>query len=171
MDVSHGSETRHRYAPAKGRLPEFVLGVCAAILGLYVSYDATTYSDGSAYDNLGPSLMPIIIAMGLVASGLAISKSTLGAEAEDTSLEPMDWKPVVLIGLAIAISIVCLTTFGWVPVIAVVFALGSRAFGSQRYVLDLLAGLAFSVTTFAIFNYGLGLSLPVGTLLTRVLGG
>jgi putative tricarboxylic transport membrane protein len=66
------------------------------------------------------------------------------------------------------VPIVFILWLGWIPVITVVFALGARAFGSRRTVLDLGLGVAFGVVTFVIFNYGLGLHLPVGRIFTRL---
>src|SRR5262245_2618147 len=119
MALPEARHTRHRFALSKERIPEFVLGIAATILGAYVAYEATTYSDGSAYDSLGPSLMPIIISLGLVVSGFSIAWNMLGPARDENPAEPMDWAPVAWIAVGIAIPIVLLTTLGWIPVIAV----------------------------------------------------
>ena len=68
------------------------------------------------------------------------------------------------------VPIIFIVALGWIPVIAVVFALGARAFGSRRILLDLALGLAFGIVTFLIFNYALGRNLPSGWIMTRLFG-
>ena len=71
--------------------------------------------------------------------------------------------PVLWIVGALIIPIVLIRTIGWIPVAALVFALGARAFGSRSVLLDLALGLAFGIVTFVLFNYALGLNLPAGS--------
>jgi putative tricarboxylic transport membrane protein len=47
----------------------------------------------------------------------------------------------------------------------------ARAFSSRRIFVDALIGLAISSLAFVIFNYGLDLSLPAGTLVEEWLPG
>ena len=140
-------------------IPEAALGAFAVVLGAYVAIDASGYHDGSTYDGLGPSLMPYIIAAGLILTGLPILVGGLLSRGRTGAVEQIDWMPIAFI-----------LWLGWIPVITVVFALGARAFGSRRTVLDLGLGVAFGIVTFVIFNYGLGLHLPVGRIFTRLFG-
>ncbi len=151
-------------------LPEAALGTFAVLLGAYVAFDASGYRDGSTYDGLGPSLLPYVIAAGLILTGLPILIGAFLSPASAKTAEQIDWKPVALITLGLIIPIPFILMLGWIPVIAVVFAVGARAFGSRRTVLDLGLGLAFGILTFAIFNYGLGLHLPSGWIITRLFG-
>ena len=132
---------------------------------------ATGFGGGSTYDVLGPSLLPFIIAGGLILTGLPILIGAFVARAPAASPEPLDWIPVVLITLGLIVAIVFIRTLGWIPVVTVVFALGARAFGSRRTVIDLGLGFAFGIVSLAVFNYGLGLNLPGGWLVSRLFGG
>ena len=40
----------------------------------------------------------------------------------------------------------------------------ARGFGSRRWLLNALTGVVLAVLIFAVFNYGLGLTLPAGVL-------
>ncbi len=151
-------------------IPEAGLGAFAILLGAYVAIDATGYRDGSTYDALGPSLLPYIIGAGLILTGLPILIGAFAARASAKTVERIDWKPVALIILGLIVPIPFILMLGWIPVITVVFAIGARAFGSRRTVVDLGLGLAFGILTFAIFNYGLGLHLPSGWIVTRLFG-
>jgi putative tricarboxylic transport membrane protein len=151
-------------------IPEAALGTFAVLLGTYVAIDAAGYRDGSTYDGLGPSLLPYLIAAGLILTGLPILIGAFFARAPTTSARQVDWKPVGLITLGLIVPIPFIVMLGWIPVITVVFALGARAFGSRRTLLDLCFGFVFGILTFAIFNYGLGLHLPSGWIITRLFG-
>jgi putative tricarboxylic transport membrane protein len=162
--------TRAKLALNKIDLPEAGLGTFAILLGTYVAIDASGYHDGSTYDGLGPSLLPYVIAAGLILTGLPILIGAFAARAPAKAAERVDWMAVGLITLGLIIPIPLLLVAGWIPVISVVFALGARAFGSRRTVVDLGLGLAFGIVTFVIFNYGLGLHLPGGWIVTRLFG-
>jgi len=159
---------RAKFAFNTINIPEAALGTFAILLGAYVAIDASGYHDGSTYDGLGPSLLPYIIAAGLIFTGLPILVRALLARA--APVEPIDWMPVALITLGLIIPIVFIVMLGWIPVIAVVFALGARAFGSRRIVLDLGLGLAFGIASFVIFNFALGRQLPSGWIIARLFG-
>ena len=159
-----------KFARTKFDIPEVALGTSAVLLGAYVAIDAAGYHDGSTYDGLGPSLLPYIIGGGLILTGLTILIGSLLGRASPRSAERIDWIPVALITLGLVIPIPFILMLGWIPVITVVFAVGARAFGSRRTVLDLALGFAFGAVTLLIFNYGLGLNLPVGWVFTRLFG-
>jgi putative tricarboxylic transport membrane protein len=162
--------SRAKFALSNINIPEAGLGAFALVLGSYVAIDASGYHDGSTYDGLGPSLMPYIIAAGLILTGLPILVGALLSRRPAEPVEQIDWMPIALITLGLILPIAFILWLGWIPVITVVFALGARAFGSRRTILDLGLGLAFGIVTFVIFNYGLGLHLPVGRIFTRLFG-
>src|SRR6476660_94239 len=151
-------------------IPNAALGTFAILIGVYVAIDASGYHDGSTYDGLGPSLLPYIIGAGLILTGLPILLKALRAGGSGEAFAQVDWKAVALIALALVLPIVFVVPLGWIPVITVVFALGARAFGSRRTIVDLGLGLAFGVVTFTVFNFGLGLHLPTGSLFARFFG-
>jgi putative tricarboxylic transport membrane protein len=161
-------DKRAKFALNRINIPEAGLGAFALLLGSYVAIDASGYHDGSTYDALGPSLMPYIIAAGLILTGLPILVGALFSRGRPEPIEAIDWMPIALITLGLIVPIVFILWLGWIPVITVVFALGARAFGSRRTLLDLGLGVAFGIVTFVVFNYGLGLHLPVGRIFTRL---
>lgn len=154
---------------SKVDLRELGLGAFAIILAIVVVVVAHGFPGGSVYDVLGPRLLPYLVALGLALCGLSVLAGAFRRPARPP-LEAMDILPVALIAVALIVPILLITTLGWIPVAAVVFALGSRAFGSRALLLDLAIGLTFGVVTFVLFNYALGLNLPAGVLLARFLG-
>jgi putative tricarboxylic transport membrane protein len=81
---------------------------------------------------------------------------------ERISREPL--RNVLLIAAALLLDVVLLAPLGFIVASAVLFALVATAFGSRRIVLDAALGLAFSGAIYFVFVYGLGLSLPVGSV-------
>ena len=154
---------------SKADLRELGLGGSAVVLGIVVAVVAYGFPGGSIYDVLGPRLLPYIVAFGLAGCGLSILAGAF-RRPRRPPLEAMDLLPVVLVAVALIVPILFITTLGWIPVAAAIFALGSRAFGSKAVLLDLGIGFVFGVVTFVIFNYVLGLNLPAGVLLARFLG-
>jgi putative tricarboxylic transport membrane protein len=163
-------DKRAKFALHNINFPEAALGTFAILLGIYVAIDATGYHDGSTYDSLGPSLLPYIIAAGLTFTGLPILVSALFMRGPDEALAQVDWMPIAWIVLGLIVPIVLIAPIGWIPIITVVFAVGARAFGSRRLLIDLALGLAFGVVTFVMFNYGLGLHLPIGWAFAQLFG-
>jgi len=140
---------------------EAALGAFAIVLGIAVAVVARGFPGGSIYDVLGPRLLPYLVAGGLVLTGLTILAGAFGRRAAER--EALDLFPILWIVAALIIPVVAIRAIGWIPVAALVFALGARAFGSRRVVLDLALGLAFGIVTFVLFNYALGLNLPPGS--------
>lgn len=148
---------------------ELGLGGFAVILGIVVAVVAYGFPGGSVYDVLGPRLLPYLVALGLVLCGASILAGAFRGPRRPP-LEAMDLLPVGLIALGLIVPVLFITTLGWIPVAAIIFALGSRAFGSRAVLPDLLIGLVFGVVTFVLFNYALGLNLPAGVFLARFVG-
>jgi putative tricarboxylic transport membrane protein len=111
---------------------------------------------------LGSRLLPYIVAAGLALTGLALLVAAF-VRRSPSEEQAFDLVPIVLIVLALVVPTVFIRMLGWIPVAAIVFALGARAFGSRRLALDLALGLAFGAGTFLLFNYALGLNLPAGS--------
>jgi putative tricarboxylic transport membrane protein len=167
--TSHGEPTK--FTGRNVAISEAALGAFAVLLGVFVAIGATQFGSGGTYDALGPSLLPFLIAGGLVLTGLSILIGAFVARAPAEPREQLDWAPVMLIILGMIVPIVFILTLGWIPVVTILFALGARAFGSRRTALDIGIGFAFGLMSFAVFNYGLGLNLPAGSFVTRLLGG
>ncbi len=159
-----------KYSLSNVRFSEAALGTLAILLGVYVAVEATGYNDESTYDTLGPSLLPYIIAAGLILTGLPILAGAFTARMDVAPAEEIDWRPVAFVVAGLIVPIFFIVTVGWIPVITIVFVLGARAFGSRRTLLDAAIGLAFGIVTFVLFNFGLGLHLPGGWLYTRFFG-
>ena len=65
-----------------------------------------------------------------------------------------------------AASLITATT---IVATTLLYLLAALAFAERRLLVTLLIGLALTGLTFVVFNYGLGLSLPTGSVLERLL--
>lgn len=142
------------------------LGAGLVILAMAVAYKTATITVGFSYDNVGPRAFPYIIAAGLFLSGVSIFLGARSVAEEARPREPHDWISIAVISATLLMQMFLIRPLGWIPVATVSFATVAWAFGGRRIVLNLLFGAALATATFVLFNYGLGLRLPAGSLIT-----
>jgi putative tricarboxylic transport membrane protein len=152
------------------RLAEAIFACAVAGLGIMIAGAALQMDVTSSNAPIGPRSFPLLIAVSLIAVGLALLREAVfGHIAHEGGFE-LDWAPVGLISLGIVILIVALEFAGWIVAATALFVVVARAFKSPRLIYDLMVGLALSTLAFVVFSYGLGLNLPAGSL-TELLGG
>ncbi|WGF86392.1 tripartite tricarboxylate transporter TctB family protein [Marinivivus vitaminiproducens] len=148
------------------RLAEAAFAVAVLALGLFVAFETTQIHTARSNAPVGPALFPYIVAAGLILVGLfALREAFAGkvAHADEAGFE-LDWKAIVIASLGLLVHLLIVEDLGWLVATTVLFALVARAFGSRRLMADLALGLVLALLTFGVFNYGLDLSLPVGTV-------
>jgi putative tricarboxylic transport membrane protein len=151
------------------RIGETILGLVILALGLFIAMQTWLMPTMIATATVGPKLFPGLVAAGLIAtSGFLLREAVTGRLAHRSGLE-LDWWPVALVGGGLLAQIVLLKTLGWIPASTLLFATISRAFGSHRLLVNVLIGALLSSLTFVVFDYGLGLDLPTGTLVQQLL--
>lgn len=143
------------------RLSDRLLGVAMLILAFAYGYSAQQFEEpfGMA-ETIGPAAFPTILSMILaIAALILLIKPQLGQKWPTGYL----WINLIVIILALIIFAVCLETLGFV-ISATLFA----SFVSWRMGAKLRAAffisLLYNVGLFVLFNYGLGLALPLGWL-------
>ena len=75
----------------------------------------------------------------------------------------LDWRAVVLVSAGLLLQMFLVESLGWIIATTLLFVrrrLPSRSAASSS---TMLIGLALTGLTFVVFNYGLGLTLPIGT--------
>jgi putative tricarboxylic transport membrane protein len=138
-----------------------IFGVVLITLGGVVAI--TTATGVSNASVAGPQLFPYLISIGLVLTGISFIRHAFN-RADRSEIVEVNWKPVGIIYLGLWVQFVVLIFFGWVPAAALLFIAIAFAFGSRRIVLNAALGLALAAILFVGFNYGLGLQLPIGSL-------
>ena len=56
-----------------------------------------------------------------------------------------------------------LESLGWIIATTLLFVAATLAFRERRVLISIAIGLVLTGLTFWVFNYGLGLTLPIGT--------
>jgi putative tricarboxylic transport membrane protein len=151
------------------RLGEAVLGGGVLALGLFVGIETALLEVAPSQAAVGPRLFPLLVATGLVVVGLLVLREAFfGHIAHERGFE-LDWPAVALISAGLLAQIFLLEWIGWIPAAAIVFVAAARAFGSRRLGIDAAIGIGLASLAFVVFNYGLGLDLPLGTLIEDLL--
>ena len=93
-----------------------------------------------------------------------------GHVAHETGFE-LDWRAVGFVSGGLLLQMLLLERVGWIVATTLMFLAATLAFRERRVLVSLLIGLALTVATFVIFNYGLGLGLPTGEMIENMLAG
>jgi putative tricarboxylic transport membrane protein len=146
------------------RIGEAVLGAAVLGLGLFVAVETALLKVAASQATVGPRLFPFLIATGLIVVGaLVLREAVFGHVAHERGFE-LDWRAVVLVAAGLVLQFLLVELVGWIPATTLLFVAATLAFASRRVALDLLIGLVLTSLAFGVFNYGLGLGLPWGTL-------
>jgi putative tricarboxylic transport membrane protein len=152
------------------RLGEAVLGGGVLALGLFVAIETTQLRVGPSHATVGPTLFPFLVAGGLLLIGaLVLYQAFFGHVAHEGGFQ-LDFGAVGIISAGLVAQMLLLERLGWIPASTLLFAVVARAFGSRRVLVDVAIGVALTALAFVVFNWGLGLSLPVGSLLESLSG-
>ena len=146
-----------RFDPAGG-----VVAAALALMAGVILWDMSQLQITSAY-GVGPKMMPIVVACGLLV--LSVANLVMALRGDMPARESADPKAILLIlgGLAALIVIIGLGG-GFIPATAILFAATAAAFGRKAFITDLIIGFVLAVVIFLIFDKLLTLSLPFGPL-------
>jgi putative tricarboxylic transport membrane protein len=152
------------------RLGEAILGGGVLALGLFIAVETSQIEVAPSHAAIGPTLFPYLIATGLIVIGaLVLREAFFGHVAHERGGFELDWLAVALVSAGLIVQMLLLEMVGWIPATTLLFVAVTRAFGSRRLLTDAVIGLVLTSLAFVVFNYGLGLDLPVGTVLEDVL--
>lgn len=151
------------------RIGEAVLGLVVLGLGLFVTAETALMEVAPSNAAIGPRLFPFLVAAGLLVVGvLVLRQAFFGHIAHERGFE-LDWKAVALVAVGLLVQLLLVESLGWILATTLLYLLAALAFAERRLLVTLLIGLALTGLTFVVFNYGLGLSLPTGSVLERLL--
>jgi putative tricarboxylic transport membrane protein len=151
------------------RIGEAILGGVVLGLGLFIAIETSMLEVAASNAAIGPRLFPFLIAAGLViVGGLVLRQAFFGHIAHEGGFE-LDWRAVALVGGGLIVQFLLLESLGWIIATTLLFVATTLAFGSRRLLIDAALGIALSGFAFISFNYGLGLDLPVGTVVEQIL--
>jgi hypothetical protein len=106
----------------------------------------------------GQWVFPFLV---LGCAGVVLTMLAFGRTAVTEDGQP-NRAPVIRVALGLAIFVAFLNVGGFVAAGSALYACTASAFGSRRWLRDLLAGLAMCAAVYFTFTYGLGVPLPTG---------
>lgn len=151
------------------RFSESAVGVFCAGLGLFVLAGVLRAPATAAHSAVGPGVFPTLIGLGLVAIGVRLLHEAWTRRAEPGAIPPMDLRTAAFGAAAFVAMILTLEWLGWIIAGTLLYLAIAVAFGTRRIALTVLLGLALTTATWLLFDYGLDLSLPTGTLVEGLL--
>jgi putative tricarboxylic transport membrane protein len=168
--------------------PDRLAGALIALLGAWILWQAFAIPQGSGVGAVGPRVFPIIVALGILASGVAMLLSrqseapealpgevggaaaealddeAAGAPAEAAAEAPADWATLGGIAALLAVYLAAFVPLGFPIASALFLVAGARVLGSRAWLRDLVAGVLVSLAAYVVFTSLLGLELPGGPL-------
>jgi putative tricarboxylic transport membrane protein len=150
------------------RVGEAVLGGVVVGLGLFVTVETSLMEVTASNAAIGPRLFPFLIAFGLLAVGAAVLwQAFVGHIAHERGFE-LDWLAVALVLGGLVLQMFLVESLGWIIATTALFVAATLAFRERRILISIAIGLALTCLTYWVFNYGLGLSLPIGTTIEEL---
>lgn len=153
------------------RVPRGQAAVAGGVLaiGLAVLGGSFYLPTGGGYAQVGPGVVPRIVGIGLAILGALLLREAFtggfpGVDEEAEARLPMDWAAFGWVSAGIIAYGLLVERAGFIIASALLFVLVARGFRSRRWLLNAATGLVLAVIVFAIFNYGLGLTLPAGVI-------
>ena len=151
--------------------PKGQLAVAAGILALggVVLWGSFHLPTGGGYAQVGPGVVPRIVGAGLLLLGALLAREALtggfrGLDEQEERRLGMDWAAFAWITAGIVAYGLAIVRLGFILSSVILFVLVARGFGSRRWLLNLVVSAVLAIAIFALFNYGLGLTLPAGVL-------
>lgn len=148
---------------------EGIFALAFLLLGLFVIFDALTLPEPGVYSAVSPKTFALIIGIFTTTVAalllLEVIRGRLGVaegtEKGDAFLPP-DIRTMTLVLVAILLHVLLLERAGYILAASLTFFLVAFAFGSRKYLKDLLISFLFAVIVYIVFSKGLRIFLPDG---------
>jgi putative tricarboxylic transport membrane protein len=153
----------------RGPTGQVAVAAGLAAFGVAILWGAFSLPTSGGYAQVGPGVVPRVVGVGiLVLAGFLLREALTGGfhdvDEEAEAKLPMHWPAFSWVTAGIIGYGVLIEHAGFVLASTLLFVLVARGFGSRRWALNGMTGVILAVAVYAIFNYGLGLTLPAGVL-------
>ncbi len=148
---------------------QFALSVGVIAFGFFFFIGSFFIPDAAGYSTVGPTHAPRAVGISLILLGSLLLWEVIrgGFRNHDEAAEQAlttDWLAFAWVSVGLLLYGTLIEWAGFIPASVVLFMCTARAFNSQRWLLNVFIAIVMAVSIFALFNYGLGLSLPKGLL-------
>ncbi|HUP30028.1 MAG TPA: tripartite tricarboxylate transporter TctB family protein [Usitatibacter sp.] len=153
------------------RAPAGQVAVAAGVtvIGALVLWGSFYLPTGGGYAQVGPGVVPRAVGILVLVLGAFLLREafTGGFRGVDEKAEvhlPMDWPAFAWVSGGIIAYGLLIEHLGFIFASTILFVMVARGFNSRRWLMNAVIGIVLAAIVFAIFNYGLGLTLPAGVL-------
>lgn len=148
----------------------FVLG-----LGLVAAWQTFGIPTSPIYAQVGPKLVPGMVAGGLLPLGAALVVQALrggwsGEVEELRDAPPLNLRALGLLLAGLLANLALIGPFGFTVAATAQFVLVAAAFGSRNHLVNLAVAFAVSLGAYALFVKVLGVSIGAGVVEGLVFG-
>lgn len=155
--------------PTRAVKAEFAFATLFTLLGLYVLFDAYTLEESGVYSVVSPKTFEFIIGSFATFVGalllIQIARGKYGipeGTEPDSDFLPPDFRTMSIVIGSIALHIVLIERVGYIAAAMIAFYGVTYAFGSRKYLKDVLISFAFALIVYVVFSKGLRIFLPEG---------
>jgi hypothetical protein len=131
------------------------LFIVVGAIGLWLGQD---YTMGTAF-RMGPGYFPRVLCGLLVLVGVFVAVKGFIAGGERP--EPLHWRPLILVTLAVLAFGGLIGNFGLLPAAVVVVFLGALGGPEFRTVEGVVLAVLLGAAAVAIFKFGLSMTMPI----------
>lgn len=160
-------------AAAGRKLGEYIFAALTLVLGVFVLVGAWSIRLPGAGSTVGPRVFPYLVSGILIVSAVMVLvdiwRGRLGEQEEGEDVDVTartDWPTLAKLVAFIVAHIVLIEFIGWPLAAALLFGGVAWSLGTKRWWVGVLIGLALGAAIQLVFGVWLGLSLPLGPLLS-----
>ena len=149
--------------PKRLSVAGLLIGFGLIAIAAIIASDAAGMRVPPIHAKVGPRVFPYLVSCGLAVAGAIIAwqawRRAFTVEEQQT-----DWAAVAIIAAGLVLHMNLLKPAGFVPAAIILFLSVAFAFGSRRYLRDLVVAVVLALLAYLAFTRLLGLQLPPGLL-------
>jgi putative tricarboxylic transport membrane protein len=154
---------------------ETIIAVGVLVLAAVVYWQTTNIPVSPIYAKVGPTVMPMITALGLALLGACLLYAALtgGWQTEEERESKADRPALLWITAGLVLNVLLIGSAGFTIASVILFVCVARGFGSKAILRDAGIGTAFALIAYFGFAQTLGINIGAGIVesaIERVFG-
>lgn len=144
------------------------IGIAVLLLSVFYFVGLPGISGDEGYAGLSPRFMPTLVAIGLAVCGAVLTWQGIrggfrNMPEEDAELPgaPHNFRGFLWVAAGLVANMALIGTLGFVLASTLLMICVARGYGSRRFLRDGLIGLCITLPMWALFNFLLGINLPL----------
>lgn len=144
------------------------IGIAVLALSAFFLFGLSGISGEEGYAGLSPRFAPTLVAIGLAVCGALLTWQGVrggfrNMPEEDAELPdaPHNFKGFLWVAAGLVLNMALIGTLGFVLSSTLMMVCVARGYGSRRLVRDALIGLGLTLPMWALFDFLLGINLPL----------